>query len=260
MRKQHKWSDGQCVPFSQLDLHNVLNEMVGHLEIARQQVSALVCTLGLHASCLIIGWGENRSSYFERFKFSFCHNFFFFSFLSGFISSSCCCCCCLWLFRYRNAISPTESIKNSNTYVSTDVSCLSKLAKKNILFLMTEKKNNSKRQWRTQRAGFLFLSLSILSQITSPVCVWLCVSLFFFCLFFFFTWFAWRKTRNWATLYVAYTRGSRASKRPASPASSTHSHTHTHTFHSDMSDAYRLRILWPRRFIFFFFWISLLNK
>jgi hypothetical protein len=60
--------------------------MVGHLEIARQQVSALVCTLGLHASCLIIGWGENRSSYFERFKFSFCHNFF--SFLSGFLSSS----------------------------------------------------------------------------------------------------------------------------------------------------------------------------
>lgn len=174
-------------------------------------------------SCLIIGWGENRSSYFERFKFSFCHNFFFFSFLSGFLSSS--SCCCLWLFRYRNAISPTESIKNSNTYVSADVSCLCKLAKKNILFLMTEKKNNSKRQWRTQRAGFLFLSLYTFPNNVARVCVIVCVAFLLLSFFFFFTWFAWRKTRNWATLYVAYTSGSRASKRPAS---STHSHTHTH--------------------------------
>jgi hypothetical protein len=51
-----------------------------------------------------------------------------------------------------------------------------------------------------------------------------------------------------------------AAAGPASAQPAAHTVTHTHTFHSDMSDAYRLRILWPRRFIFFFFWISLLNK
>lgn len=89
------------------------------------------------------------------------------------------------------------------------------------------------------------LSLSILSQITSPVCVCRFSSF----VFFFLHLIRLEKNKKLGdSIRCIYQR------QPGQQApSQQHTQSHTHTFHSDMSDAYRLRILWPRRFIFFFF-------